>query len=121
MPVAKSKTVSKRKTSKVKSLGSVAQHSRMNFRLAPVIKERITRAAALSGQDLTEFAVITLSEKAEQIIERHDQILLGSKDHEFFLKALSEENVREPSKRSRAAAERYRQGTRKGVRYRLAD
>ena len=100
---------------------TVTEQSRMNIRLALTVKERVARAATLSGQDLTEFAVATLSEKADQIIERHDQLILGSEDHEFFLSALSETSVREPSERSRTAAEKYRQGTRKGVRYHLAD
>jgi uncharacterized protein (DUF1778 family) len=98
-----------------------ARQSRLNFRLAPNVKERVARAAALSGQDLTEFAVATLSEKADLVIERHDNLLLGSDEHDFFLKALSESGIAEPSERSRAAAEKYRQGIRKGVRHNLAD
>lgn len=98
-----------------------SEQSRLNFRLAPTVKERVVKAAALSGQDLTEFAVATLSEKANLIIEQHDNLLLGSEEHEFFLKALVDTTVSEPSERSRTAAERYRQGTRKGVRYTLAD
>ena len=93
----------------------------MNFRLAVSVKERVARAAALSGQDLTEFAVSALKEKADQVIERHDHLLLGSTDYEFFLDALSGASVKEPSEKSRAAAARYRRGTRKGVRYTLAD
>jgi uncharacterized protein (DUF1778 family) len=100
---------------------NVPQQSRLNFRLAPEIKERVARAAALTGQDLTEFAVATLSEKADEVLERHDQLLLGSEDYHFFLDALSEKRLRKPSERSRKAADAYRRGTRKGVRYQLAD
>jgi uncharacterized protein (DUF1778 family) len=98
-----------------------AEHSRMNFRLAPRVKERVSRAAALCGQDLTEFAVTTLSEKADLVIERHDSLLLGNDEYAFFLAALGDNVVPESSDRSRAAAEKYRQGTRKGVRYVFAD
>ena len=98
-----------------------AEQSRLNVRLAPNVKERVMKAAALSGQDLTEFAVAVLSEKASLIIEQHDNLLLGSEDHDFFLKALAEEAISEPSERSQSAAEKYRQGTKKGVRYVLAD
>ena len=98
-----------------------SEQSRLNFRLAPTVKERVVKAAALSGQDLTEFAVATLSEKANLIIEQHDNLLLGSEEHEFFLKALTDTTMPEPSEHSLKAAERYRQGTRKGVRYTLAD
>lgn len=99
---------------------TISEPSRMNIRLAIEIKERIVKAASLSGQDLTEFAVATLSKKAEEIIERHDNLLLDSEDYQFFLNALSE-NPSEPSEKSQQIAARYKQGIRKGVRYHLAD
>lgn len=93
---------------------------RMNIRMSVEVKERIAKAAALSGQDLTEFAVVTLSEKANEIIDRHDQMLLNSAEYEFFLNALSDQDSG-PSAESRAAAENYRKGVRKGARYQVAD
>ena len=92
-----------------------SEKDRMHFRLDPKIKARVARAAAITGQGLTDFAVSTLSEKADQILARHDTILLTSDEYSFFLKALDDD--RKPSKRSRAAAKRYRRGSRKGVRY----
>lgn len=61
----------------------------------------------------------SLSEKAGQILDRHDTILLTSDEYTFFLNALAED--RKPSKRSRAAAKRYRLGHRKGVRYHVGN
>lgn len=122
MAVVKSKGIDTKKSIETKNaLSTSREPSRMNIRLAPNVKERVARAAALCGQDLTEFAVATLSEKADLVIERHDHLLLGSADHEFFLNALAATDVQEPSERSKSAAEKYRQGSRKGVRYRLAD
>lgn len=126
MTVARTKGKNKKSAAGIKDTSQTTMsqnrdHSRMNIRLAPAIKERVARAAALSGQDLTEFAIATLSEKADLVIERHDYLLLGSKEHEFFLNALAEPIIQEPSERSRSAAEKYRQGSRKGVRYTLAD
>ena len=128
MALAKSKITGKKSSGVMKmdsgtETGKLSrEESRMNFRLSSDIKRRIARAAALTGQDLTEFAVAALSEKADVIIERHDQMLLGSEEYNFFLDALGDAtNVAEPSERSLAAAERYRQGMRKGVRYQLAD
>jgi len=92
---------------------------RMHFRLDPEIKARVVQAAAVTGQGLTDFAVSTLSEKAEEILQRHDSIVLNSDEYKFFLKSLSD--GRKPSKRSLAAATRYRRGRRQGVRYRLAN
>jgi uncharacterized protein (DUF1778 family) len=91
------------------------EKGRMHFRLDPEIKDRVARAAAITGQALTDFAVSTLTEKADEIIERHDTMLLNSEEYSFFLKTLDSE--REPSARSRAAAERYKQGRREGTRY----
>lgn len=92
---------------------------RMNFRLDPEIKERVARAAAITGQGLIDFAVSALSGRADDVLGRHKSLLLTSEDYRFFLGALYED--REASGRSRAAAERYRRGRREGVRYRLAD
>ena len=125
MAVAKPRKSIKKSTETVEGTSFVdaaqsREQSRINIRLAPAVKERVARAAALSGQDMTEFAVATLSEKADLIIERHDHLLLGSEDYAFFLNAL-DETTPEPSSRSLSIAEKYRQGTRKGVRYVLAD
>jgi len=85
----------------------------LNFRLDPEIKARVVRAAAITGQEVTDFAVSTLNDKATEIIERHANLTLNSEDFDFFLKALTDN--RKPSERSRNAAQRYRQGRRKGV------
>ena len=113
-------TVLKKKINTIGAKKKIPE-SRLNFRLAPDIKERVARAAALTGQDLTEFAVAALNEKAGEVIERHDNLLLGIQDHEFFLDLLSSKEVSKPSDRSLKAAENYRRGKRKGVRYTLAD
>lgn len=99
---------------------AISEPSRMNIRLAVEIKERIIKAAVLSGQDLTEFAISTLSEKADEIIERHDNLLLGSEDYQFFLNSLTED-APEPSAKSKMVADKYKKGIRKGVKYQLAD
>jgi len=95
------------------------EKDRMHFRLDPKIKARVARAAAITGQGLTDFAVSTLSEKADQILARHDEILLTSDENSFFLNALADD--RKPSKRSRAAAKRYRLDHRKSVRYHVGN
>ena len=92
---------------------------RMHFRLDPEIKERVTRAAAITGQGLTDFAVYALRERVDEILERHESVLLNRKDYQFFMKAL--DAAWTPSRRSRSAAAGYRRGRRNGVKYRLAD
>lgn len=97
------------------------EQSRLNFRLSPEVKARVARAATITGQDLTEFAVSTLIQKADEVIEKHGSLLLESEDYQFFLASLSESETAEPSNKSVQAAEKYRRGLRKGVKYRLAD
>lgn len=108
MPTTKKAAVTKKAV--------VASKARMNFRLAAEIKERVARAAAITGQEMTDFAVSTLSERADEVIERHTIITLNGEEHDFFLRALDADD-RVASERSLAAAERYRQGRRKGVKY----
>lgn len=97
--------------------------SRMNFRLASEVKARVARAAALAGQDLTEFAVAALSEKADETIEKHESVFLSRSDYNFFLDVLDgkENAATRPSERAEAAAKKYRLGEKSGARYRLAD
>jgi len=99
---------------------AIAAPSRLNVRLAPEVKTRIERAAALTGRDLTEFAVAALNEKAEEVIERHEHVLLNTDEYRFFLDALSE-SPQKPSRRAADAAKLYKLGKRKGVRHHLAD
>ncbi|HLA10348.1 MAG TPA: DUF1778 domain-containing protein [Pyrinomonadaceae bacterium] len=98
---------------------STANKDRMHFRLAPDIKARVVRAASITGQGLTDFAISALSERADEILERHDTVLLDTDAYGFFLESL--DHRRKPSPASRAAAARYRRGQRKGLRHRLAD
>ena len=103
------------KTKKVNTVNK----DRMHFRLAPDIKARVARAASITGQGLTDFAISALSERANEILERHDTVLLDAEAYGFFLESLDHRG--KPSQTSRAAAARYRRGQRKGVRYRFAD
>jgi uncharacterized protein (DUF1778 family) len=91
----------------------------MHFRLDPRIKERVSRAAAITGQGLTDFAVSALSERADEVLERYESVLLNDKDYQFFLNAL--DRARKPSSQSRAAAARYRRVRRKSGGYHFAD
>ena len=90
---------------------------RMHFRLDPKVKARVVRAATITGQGLTNFAVSALIEKAEEVLERNNSVVLSVEEYRFFLESLAED--KKPSRHSVAAAKRYRTGTRKGVRYRL--
>jgi uncharacterized protein (DUF1778 family) len=92
-----------------------SKEERMHLRLDSKVKSRIGRAAAITGQSLTDFSVSALVAKADQILECDDTLLLTSDEYSFFLNALDDD--RKPSKRSCVAARRYRRGSRKRARY----
>lgn len=96
-----------------------ANKDRMHFRLAPDIKARVVRAASITGQGLTDFAISALSQRADEILQRHDTVSLDPETYAFFLESL--DHCNKSSRASRTAAARYRRGQRKGVRYRFAD
>ncbi len=90
----------------------------MNFRLDPEIKEHVTRAAEITGHKLTDFVVSALNEKADEVLGRHESLLLTSEDYEFLIGALYEDQ--EMLDRSRTVAECYQRGRHEDLRYRLA-
>lgn len=99
---------------------NTAVTGRLNVRLSADVKLRVTRAANILGQDLTEFAVSTLNEKAVEVLERYESLKLSEKEYKAFLDILSGE-VPEPTKKSLEAAKRYKRGVRKGAVYESAD
>lgn len=68
----------------------INKDARLNIRLRPDIKERIERAANLSGKSLTDFAVNALSETADGVLEHHEAATLSDRDREIFLRVLDE-------------------------------
>lgn len=84
-----------------------ATNSRLNIRLSPDIKARISRAAHILGQDLTEFTASTLGRYADEIIDNHEQILLSERDYKFFIAEL-EKPATAPSEYSKKAMDDYR-------------
>ena len=77
------------KTSAAKAKKMRTQNKdKMSFRLDPEIKARVAHAAAINGQELTDFVVLTLRERADEILARHDSLFMSSKDYELFLNLL---------------------------------
>ena len=58
---------------KAKKVRSVKK-ARMHFRLAPDIKRESPAPPLSPGQGLTDFAISALSERADEILERHDAV-----------------------------------------------
>ena len=68
----------------------IEKDARLNIRVRPEIKDRIARAANISGQSVTDFAVRALSETADEILERNHVTELSDRDRDIFLRVLDE-------------------------------
>jgi uncharacterized protein (DUF1778 family) len=67
-------------------------------------------AATLGGfRSLTDFVFSSAQAKADEIIQRHNTILLTEKDREIFFTALT--TPPKPNAKLRQAAKRYKQAT----------
>lgn len=77
----------------------------LNLRVTPEIKDRIERAAIVSGLTVTAFAISTLANKADEILERHHNRVLSDRDRDIFLAMLDRDD--EPNEALKQAAEHY--------------
>ncbi len=84
----------------------VKEEARLNFRLKPDIKERIEKAAAVTGKTLTEFAVTALADTAEEVLERYRVTRLSDRDRDIFLAILDRSS--EPNQALKRAAKTHK-------------
>ena len=80
--------------------------ARLDFRLTRRSKQLIDKAAGLTGQTTTEFAVTALVDKARQVLEQEQVRVLSDRDRDVFL-AMLDADVR-PNRALRRAARRYK-------------
>lgn len=69
---------------------TVLKNARMELKTTRALKQTLTRAAALSGVDLTAFVLSSAEEKARNVIEHHDSLALSRNEQERFLDVLSQ-------------------------------
>jgi len=81
--------------------------ARVDFRLASQAKAVIEEAAALTGQSLSDFAVSTLLEKANQVLNAKRIRSLSERDARIFLNVLDSEE--QPNQALREAAAWYKE------------
>lgn len=81
--------------------------ARLNFRLPSEAKEKIERAAVVSGLTITDFAIHALVSSADEILERHHVTTLSDRDRDLFLQML--DNPPPPNDALKKAAKRYKQ------------
>ena len=81
--------------------------TRLDFRLEAEAKEVITQAAHVTGKSLSEFAVSSLIQSDQEVLEKHHTITLSNYAFDAFLEAIEAEE--EPNEALKRAAERYQQ------------
>jgi uncharacterized protein (DUF1778 family) len=75
--------------------------ARFNFRTTEHIKKTVERAAAMTGQDMSAFAIDAVYQRAISTIQAHEATHLKPEDHHAFFDAL--ENPPAPTDKLRAA------------------
>lgn len=71
----------------------IQKDARLNIRVRSDIKDRIEKAANISGKTMTDFAVIALSEKADGVLEHYNATELSNRDRDIFLRILDQKSA----------------------------
>jgi uncharacterized protein (DUF1778 family) len=84
-----------------------AKNARFDAKLPEAQKSVFERAAKIGGyRTLTDFVVSSAQEKADEIIEQHEQILASEEDREVFFNAVL--NPPEPNDKLQKAVKDYK-------------
>ena len=92
------------------------QSTQFNIRMAVENKIKVERAARASNQSLTEFAEAAVVQRAEEVLERQQRILLSDQDFERFVRVMTADA--EPTETALREAAEFNQGQSDGSRYR---
>ena len=91
------------------------KQARLGLRLSEEHKERIERAAAMTGQTINSYATSELLRRADEILEKEEVRHLSNAARDKFLALLDGDH--EPNEALKAAAKEYRQGKHVGTEY----
>jgi len=70
---------------------STKEHARFDARLSKEQKQFFEKAASLGGfRSLTDFVIMTVQEKAKEIIQEKEQIIASEKDGQIFFDAITQ-------------------------------
>lgn len=83
---------------------------RLEMRLSAEQKELLERAAAITGQPLTGFALSHLLERAQEIMDRYQKTVLSRRDQECFLSILESDEVQAPALKEAIRRHKSRRG-----------
>ncbi len=71
---------------------AIEKDARLNIRVRPDIKDRIEKAANISGKTMTDFAISALSKTADEVLEQHHVTELSDRDRDIFLSILDKKS-----------------------------
>ena len=91
------------------------QSTQFNIRMAVENKLKVERAARVANQSLTEFAEAAVVQRAEEVLERQERILLSDRDFERFVQLMTAEAA--PTETALREAAEFNQGRMNGSRY----
>lgn len=80
--------------------------SRISCRVLPALKEKVEAASRLRGLTLTSFIEVALSEKADEVLEQEERIVLSQQAFQDFIQAL--EAPETPSAKALEAVRLYK-------------
>ena len=80
---------------------------RLNFRLPAGLKSTIEQGAAALGQSVSDFAISTLYQRAQEVLRDRDVTVLSAKDRAAFLKLIDGKRAK-PNAALRKAAALYK-------------
>ncbi len=84
----------------------IKEQARFDARLPKELKQFFEKAAYLGGfRNLTDFIILTVQEKAKEIIKEKEQIIASERDSQIFFDAIT--NPKKPSETLKKALEDY--------------
>jgi uncharacterized protein (DUF1778 family) len=85
---------------------AIKEHARFDARLPREQKEFFEKAAQLGGfRSLTDFVILTVQEKAKEIIQEKERIIASERDSQIFFDAITK--AKYPSQTLKNALEDY--------------
>lgn len=81
--------------------------TRFDTRISTDQKILFEKAASIGGyRSLTDFMILTMQQRAKEIIEERERVIVSKRDSEIFFDAIS--NPAEPNKELQLATEKYK-------------
>ncbi len=84
--------------------------TRFDTRISTDQKILFEKAASIGGyRSLTDFMILTMQQRAKEIIEERERVIVTKRDSEIFFEAIS--NPAEPNEELQLAAKKYKDQT----------